>query len=82
MKSRSLLSKICIVSTFMCLPLFTLAQGGPGDPGDDPDRDGTPIPFDGGLSLLVGAGVAYGIKKANDKRKKNRAAESDRKESV
>ena len=39
----------------------------PPDPGGDPDE--TPIPFDGGLSLVVAAGVGYGIKKVRDARK-------------
>lgn len=30
------------------------------------------IPFDGGLGLLLGAGVAYGFKKAYDKRKREK----------
>ena len=35
------------------------------DPGDDPDA-----PIDGGIGLLIAAGVGYGLKKANEKRKK------------
>ena len=30
------------------------------------------IPIDGGLSLLVAAGIGYGVKKAYDKRKKDK----------
>ncbi len=44
-----LLAFICIA-----LPVITLAQG-------PPDPEDTPI--DGGLSLLLAAGSAYGIKK-------------------
>jgi hypothetical protein len=44
-----LLALICIA-----LPVITLAQG-------PPDPEDTPI--DGGLSLLLAAGTAYGIKK-------------------
>jgi hypothetical protein len=40
----------------MSLPLFSLAQPG----GDD---DVVDVPIDGGLSLLVVAGVSYGAKK-------------------
>jgi len=36
-----------------------------GDPGDDPD-----VPIDGGLSILIAAGVGYGVKKIRDERKK------------
>lgn len=44
-----------------------------GDPGKDPD---VKVPFDGGLSLLIAAGVSYGFKKAYDKRKRSNAAEN------
>ena len=32
------------------------------------------VPIDGGLTLLVAAGIGYGIKKAHDKRKKEKAS--------
>jgi hypothetical protein len=41
---------------FMSLPLISLAQPG----GDD---DVVDVPIDGGISLLVVAGVGYGAKK-------------------
>ncbi len=46
------------------LPSTTFAQN-PADPAADPD-----LPIDGGVSLLVAAGVGYGIKKYKDERKK------------
>jgi hypothetical protein len=52
----SLLLLLCIA-----LPMITLAQG-------PPDPEDTPI--DGGLSLLLAAGAAYGVKKYRDGRKK------------
>jgi len=55
------------VFCFIILPGIGYAQLV--DPGDDPD-----IPIDGGLSLLIAAGVGYGIKKAKDQRRKNRTA--------
>jgi len=42
------------------LPFFAMAQ----DPGCGPD-----CPIDGGLSLLIAAGVGYGVKKYRDKKK-------------
>jgi len=50
---------------FNVYPQFCFAQIG--DPGEDPDA---PVPIDGGVSLLIAAGVGYGFKKAHDKRKK------------
>lgn len=43
------------------------AQGGPGDPGTDPDG----IPIDGGLSLVIAAAVGYAAKKGIDRRRKD-----------
>lgn len=51
------------MTVLAALPVLAIAQGGPGG---DPDA-----PIDGGLSLLIAAGVGYGAKKAYDKRKKN-----------
>jgi hypothetical protein len=74
MKLKSLLTTVFIVGS-ICLPALLHAQG---DPGPDPD----PVPFDGGLSLLIGAGVAYGIKKAYDKRKKHKEETNEHKNEV
>ncbi|MBK8520572.1 MAG: hypothetical protein WAT20_05800 [Ferruginibacter sp.] len=49
-----------VVLTLLCivLPLITMAQDGPQDPED--------TPIDGGLGLLIAAGVGYGVKKYRD----------------
>ena len=57
-----------LVGVFSVLPICGYAQLG--DPGEDPDAA---IPIDGGVVLLIAAGVGYGVKKANDRRKKNTA---------
>lgn len=44
---------------------FTIAQDGPGDDPDIPT-----IPLDGGLSILLVAGAAYGGKKVHEYRKR------------
>ena len=41
--------------------LFTLSFAAMAQPGFDDDVEDTPI--DGGIGLLVGAGIAYGIKR-------------------
>ena len=51
-------------------PFLMYAQ--PGDPGDDPDA-----PIDGGVGLLVAAGVGYGIKKVKENRKKSKLPDTD-----
>mgnify|MGYP003433852596 FL=1 len=72
MKLKPLLTTaaLSIVCFLMYVPSL-LAQE-PDNPGGDPD-----IPIDGGLSLLIAAGVAYGAKKAYDKRKKEPKAQDD-----
>lgn len=50
----------------VALPMITLAQG-------PPDPEDTPI--DGGLSLLLAAGAAYGVKKYRDGKKVKEEAE-------
>ena len=52
------------LSMLLSLPSLALAQGAPTDPSD--------VPIDGGLSLLLAAGLAYGGKKAYDARKKQK----------
>jgi hypothetical protein len=60
------------------LPMLTLvlafgetvfAQPGSGGPGSTP-ADPTAIPLDGGVSLLLAGGVAYGIKHLRNRRKR------------
>jgi hypothetical protein len=51
---------------------------GPGGPGDGGDLGGeTGVPFDGGVSLLVAAGIVYGAKKAYDAKKKGAVASTE-----
>ena len=51
----------------ICLILFPyILQAQPGGLGDDP---GVEVPIDGGLSVLLAAGAAYGIKKVRDNSK-------------
>ncbi len=54
---------LIVLLLFCCiaLPMIALAQG-------PPDPEDTPI--DGGLSLLLAAGAAYGVKKYRDGKKK------------
>ena len=57
-------STILVIVFALCcfLPSLLHAQPGFGDDTDD-------VPIDGGLSLLVAAGIGYGIKKAKMQRK-------------
>ena len=71
LKWALLLSMLMIV--FCILPSIVHAQGGPGG---DPDAT---VPIDGGLSILAAAGVAYGVKKIKEYRKKKEEAPGEEK---
>lgn len=70
------IKKILVFSAailFTALPLALTAQG-PGNPGCNPLGCPTQDPFccvpiDGGLSLLIAAGIGLGAKKAYDRKK-------------
>ena len=47
-----------------------LAQPGSGGPGPSTPAGPTDIPLDGGISLLLAGGVAYGVKHLRNRRKK------------
>ncbi len=53
---------LCIMFLLFMLPSLLHAQPGFGD-------DVSDVPVDGGLSLLVAAGIGYGVKKIREKRK-------------
>ena len=65
MKLKSFLPALLVICALALSPYFVSAQGNPG-----PDPDPVDVPFDGGLSLLVAAGIGIGAKKAYDRKKK------------
>ena len=60
------ISTIQLVLSFALFLIPSLVHAGPGF-NDDVDE----VPIDGGLSLLVAAGVGYGAKKIKERKKKN-----------
>lgn len=59
-----------LVLMITVIPFFALAQ----DPGEGPDA-----PIDGGLSLLIAAGAAYGVKKYREHKKQQEHKEENMK---
>ena len=58
--------KALVIISFISLPVLASAQlFDEPDPLDDP----APVPFDAGLTALIGAGIAYAAKRRHDKRK-------------
>lgn len=71
MKKQILSIKILLIAMFLTVgSTYSIAQEDPGLPGDGDPVD---APIDGGLSILLAAGVGYGVKKARDQRKKKSA---------
>ena len=64
-KSAPVFTAIMMIAFFM-IPVLAIAQ----DPGGGPDA-----PIDGGLSLLIAAGAAYGVKKYRNAKKKSEELE-------
>lgn len=58
---KQIFFQLLFITICMVLPMLTFAQGPP-DPQD--------TPIDGGIGLLLAAGVGYGVKKYRDSRKK------------
>lgn len=75
---RSSVAEIIYKTTFICVLLilsFNVSLKAQNcDPFEDPDctptgdDDPDDVPIDGGASILIAAGVAYGLKKAYNKR--------------
>jgi hypothetical protein len=66
MKTQSNTKAIIALLLTLVFPILTFAQlGDPGGGSGDPD-----VPIDGGLSLLVAAGVGYGAKQLRKKKTK------------
>jgi len=63
MKLKISTIQLIVLAACFLVPCLLHAQPGFGDDTDD-------VPIDGGLSLLVAAGVGYGAKKLREKRKK------------
>lgn len=64
-----------ILTVAILIISFTAIAQAPPDPLDD--DPGTTAPIDGGVSLLVAAGIGYGAKKVHEMRKKKSATEKE-----
>jgi len=69
MKSFFLTRFLPALTLVIALGEVALAQPGSGGPGPGA-ADPTAVPLDGGVSLLLAGGVAYGIKHLRNRRKK------------
>jgi hypothetical protein len=67
--SRLIVCIPLLIFSFCILPQFAMAQP---DPEGDPDA-----PIDGGVGILVAAGVIYGMKKIKENKRKENKKEID-----
>lgn len=74
MKSKSLL-KVLFALSIIFFAEKALSMAPPPPP--PPAAGGPVVPIDGGISLLVAAGVGYGAKKYYDKQMKNKEEKSE-----
>jgi hypothetical protein len=74
MKYNSLL-KVLFALSILLVAEKSLSMAPPPPP--PPAAGGPQVPIDGGISLLVAAGVGYGAKKYYDKQKKNKEEKSE-----
>ena len=67
MKLKHCITALLLIAAINFTPVLVHAQDF--DNGD-PDADSnTGVPFDGGIGILIAAGVAYGLKKKYDEKK-------------
>lgn len=65
---------LIVILSLIMAPVSLMAQSAldtltnPGEGGGGGTTD-VPTPFDGGVSMLVAAGVAYGLKKVHERKK-------------
>lgn len=66
--NKLILKVSALAITMIALMPFTVLADGPGF-GGGVDDGGACVPLDGGLSMLIAAGVGYGVKKYRDTKK-------------
>jgi hypothetical protein len=72
---KNSLFALLMIVLILALPMFGNTQPAPGGGGEGGNPDATTggsVPIDGGLSLVLAAGVGYGAKKIRDYNKKKR----------
>lgn len=63
LKIWTITARVIPMVMLVVIPMVVMAQ--PPEPEGDPD-----VPIDGGVTLLVAAGVGYGVKKLRDRKAK------------
>ena len=71
---RNLRFRILICFILAIMPLSIYASPDFPDGGEEPPGE---VPIDGGVSLLIAAGAAYGYKKHKEQKAKNRSEQNN-----
>ena len=75
-QTKKMMMQAGIICGLLVVPVV-YALASPHSPGGDPG--GAPgVPIDGGISLLVAAGIGYGIKKAHDRKSAAKTGSSEK----
>jgi hypothetical protein len=69
MKNNLLLKSLAATAVGLLLTTTAALAQTPGSGGPTPQVDPTAVPIDGGASLLLASGVAYGLKRLRDRRR-------------
>ena len=81
MKNTSFKQTISITIMMMALVLcvgISRAQGpNSGSISTNPDNTTSPVPVDGGLSIVLAASLGYGVKKIREQRRKNKGGSEE-----
>ncbi len=64
------MKKLLLLSLLGSLPYLASAQPGSGGPGPGTPTTPTDVPLDGGASLLLAGGVAYGLRRLRQLRRR------------
>lgn len=71
MKNLVKMLKVLLIAGMICIPALLMAQGDPGG-SSEPGDQVIDVPFDGGVTLLVAAGIGYGLKRARERKRLNK----------
>ncbi len=63
---------IMLIAMVLCVGISRAQGPNSGSISTNPDSTTSPVPVDGGLSIVLAASLGYGVKKIRDQRRKNR----------
>ena len=68
------MNKLVLTAALLLFATFSYAQPGSGGPAPAPAPTPNNVPLDGGSSMLLASGVAYGLRKLKQRRDQRKAS--------